>query len=299
MNADKIDHLRITGEGTFDGNGAPFWAAFRQARGARNLDVPRPRLVFIRDSQDVLVSGIHFKDSGFWNLHIYRSQNVVVENLDIRAGAGSPSTDGMDIDSSQNVTIRGCYLSVNDDCIALKGTKGPLAMEDKDSPPVEHIRVSDCTFAAGNGFITCGSEATIVRDVIVENCRTVAPGRVSAVLRLKMRTDTPQLYEDIHFRNITLDGGTGALIAVAPWSQYFDLQGHSQPTRTARNISISNVKGTFGSFGSVGGGPGDVIDKLTFENIDVTLNNARPRFSAVTNLVIKDVKVNGEAYTGP
>src|SRR3712207_8701418 len=37
-----------------------------------------------------------------------------------------------DIDSCQDVTIRGCTYRVDDDCIALKGSKGPLAMEDKD-----------------------------------------------------------------------------------------------------------------------------------------------------------------------
>ncbi|MBN2164437.1 MAG: hypothetical protein JXR25_04670 [Pontiellaceae bacterium] len=60
--------------------------------------------------------------------------------------------------------------SVNDDCIALKGSKGPFAMEDKSSPPVECVHVEDCMFHRGHGVVTCGSEATIVRDLLVENC---------------------------------------------------------------------------------------------------------------------------------
>ena len=39
----------------------------------------------------------------------------------------APSSDGIDIDSCQRVTIRNCDISNGDDCIALKGTKGPLA----------------------------------------------------------------------------------------------------------------------------------------------------------------------------
>jgi polygalacturonase len=300
VNADKVDHLRITGEGTLDGSGQPFWAAFRTRivadRTTKNLDVERPRLMFIRDSKDVLVSGIHFKDSGFWNLHIYRCDGVVVDGLDIVAGPGSPSTDGMDIDSSQNVTIRNCHIAVNDDCIALKGTKGPLAMEDKDSPPVEHVRVSNCAFERGASFVTCGSEATIVRDVIVENCRAVGnASRGMSMLKLKLRADTPQLYEDIHFRQITLEG-TGALISIAPWLQYFDLQGHPQPTRTVRNVTVSDVKGSFGSFGSIRGNQGDTIEKVLLENIDVKLTGPAPRLEGVKDLVVRDVKINGEAY---
>lgn len=304
INADHVDGFRLTGEGTLDGNGQVYWTAFRtavqQTRGTKNLDVDRPRLVFIRESKDVQVSGIHFKDSGFWNLHIYKCQNVLVDGLDIRAGASSPSTDGMDIDSSQNVTIKNCHIAVNDDCIALKGSKGPLAMEDKDSPPVEHIRVSDCTFERGGSFVTCGSEATIVRDVVVENCKAVGDAnRGMSMIRLKLRTDTPQLYEDIHFNNITLEGA-GAIITMAPWSQYFDLQGHPQPSRKVQNISISNITGKFGSLGGIKGGPGDVIENVTMENIDVQLATA-PRsgiLSVTNNLVIKNVKINGEAYTG-
>ena len=44
-------------------------------------------------------------------------------------------------DSSQDVLIKGCFFSVGDDCIALKGSKGPFAMQDVDSPPVERVRI--------------------------------------------------------------------------------------------------------------------------------------------------------------
>jgi len=178
INADKVDHLRITGEGTLDGSGETFWAAFWKRRKENpqctNMEVERPRLMFIEDSHDVLISGITFKDSGFWNLHLYRCQDVTLEKLNIHAAVGmhlrAPSSDGMDLDSSQRITVRDCTIEVNDDCIALKGTKGPFAMEDRDSPPVEHIRISGCTFKEGGAAVTCGSEASIVRDVVMENC---------------------------------------------------------------------------------------------------------------------------------
>ena len=78
----------------------------------------------------------------------------------------APSSDGIDVDSCQHVVIRNSTISVGDDCIALKGTKGPLAMEDATSPPVEDILVEDCDFQHGHGMLTCGSEATIVRNVV-------------------------------------------------------------------------------------------------------------------------------------
>jgi polygalacturonase len=302
VNADHCDHLRIDGQGTLDGSGQPFWLEFRQRiaanRRTTNLDVPRPRLIFIRDSNDVQVSGIHLKDSGFWNLHLYRCQNVLVDGLDISAGARSPSTDGIDIDSSQNITVHACHFAVNDDCIALKGSKGPFALKDADSPPVEHIRVSDCTVSQGPCIITCGSEATIVRDVVVEHCSASGPGtRNLSVLRLKLRPDTPQTYEDIHIHDVTLDG-SGSLIAVAPWLQYFDLQGQPPPTGSISNVSFSDIKGTCNTLGSIRGNKGDSIDGITFENIDITTHGPKPQLSTVKNLTVTNVQINGAAFSG-
>ena len=116
-----------------------------------NLAVERPRNIFIRDSRNVRVSGILLRESGFWNLHLYRCQNVTIENVDIRTPPMSPSTDGIDLDSCQDVTVIGCYISVDDDNIAIKGTKGPLADKDKDSPANERIRIVNCTFGHGHG----------------------------------------------------------------------------------------------------------------------------------------------------
>jgi polygalacturonase len=69
LNADQCDGLRITGPGTLDGNGQIFWTAFWDARKAdpkvTNLAVERPRLVFIRNSKDMQVSGFSSKIPGF------------------------------------------------------------------------------------------------------------------------------------------------------------------------------------------------------------------------------------------
>jgi alpha-L-rhamnosidase len=301
VNAIEIDNLQISGEGTLDGSGTPFYAAFRtgvaERRGTKNLDVPRPRLIFIQKSKNISVKGIHLLNSGFWNLHVYNCDGVTIDGLDIRAPQGSPSTDGIDIDSSRNVLITNTFISNNDDCIALKGTKSPFALQDKDSPPVENIRVTNCTFAMGGSLVTCGSEATIVRNVVVENCTIAGPNsRGINMLRLKLRTDTPQHYEDIHYNNITLDG-VGTLINISPWTQYEDLMGQPYPTHTVRNITLKNIKGKFGGFGTIRPNPGDTIENFTLEDIDVTLNNPRATFAGVTNFVAKNVKINGEEWT--
>ncbi len=303
INGDKVDHLRITGPGTLDGSGAPFWQEFYRRRAVdhktTNLGVERPRLTFIQNSEDVRVSGIHFKDSGFWNLHLYRCRNVEVEECRFEALHGAkpnnaPSSDGIDVDSSQDVTISKCFFSVGDDCIALKGSKGPFALQDQDSPPVERIHIRDCVFEAGGGIVTLGSEATIVRDVEVERCKTTKP----TVLRLKLRPDTPQVYENIHLHDITVEGG-GIIFKVSPWKQYFDLKGQPAPKSMVRNITISNVRGSFGSFGIIEGHPDAEIRDILVKDVDVKLKDTEFKPGDIKSLIFESVLVNGAAMTAP
>jgi polygalacturonase len=304
LNADRVDHLRITGPGTLDGSGVPFWQEFTRRRKAdrstTNLAVERPRLAFIQNSEDVQVSGITFRNSGFWNLHLYRSRQVTVDHCRFLApdsvSGPAPSTDGIDVDSSQDVTISNCFFSVQDDCIALKGSKGPFAMQDKDSPPVERIRIRDSIFAAGGGIVTAGSEATIVRDVEVERCTT----HKVYVLRLKLRPDTPQQYENIRLHDITLDGGeVGEIINIAPWKQFFDLQGQPPPKSVVRNIVISNMKGSFGSFGKIGRNAGTEMGPIVVKDVDVKLQDTRFEIGDFQELKFENVVVNGAPMPAP
>ena len=304
INAKNCDGLQITGEGTLDGAGRPIWDEFWKLRRAApnpgnfpNIGLPRARMALIESSRNVKIEGITFKDSQFWNLHLYDCDGVVVHQVRFEVPDDykqAPSTDGIDIDSSRNVTVDGCFFSVTDDCIACKGSKGPHAMEDTSSPPVEHIRVRNCTYKRGGGVLTLGSEATIVRDVIVENCKIIGNVRIAT---LKLRPDTPQHYEDISFHNITSEGPAGQIIAMQPWSQYFNLQGQAPPHSIVRNVSFTGVKGQFSSFGVIRPNPGQTdISNILFKDFDVTLPQDKDKLAAsgVTDLKFENVKVNGQ-----
>ena len=315
VNAKDLQGVRITGPGTLDGNGKPFWTAFWQRRAENrkctNLEVERPRLMFLENCRDVEIQGIHLKDSGFWNLHLYKCRDVTVEGITITAPHGdppkivgegqpwdevsidrAPSSDGIDVDSCQNVTIRGCTISVGDDCIALKGTKGPLAMEDETSPPVENVTIVDCDLQSGHGVMTCGSEATIVRNVTVKNCR-VGPG--IPVVRLKLRPDTPQLYENITVDGIAADHAQ-ALFDVKPWTQFFDLQGHEPPKSQVRNVTVRNVTGSFRSLGELRGNPGDEISAVVLQDVEIDAEQAQLRVDDADAIECTNVTVNGQPF---
>lgn len=305
LNAAHMTDLHIHGEGTLDGDGEVFWKAFWQRRKENpkctNLEVERPRLMFIDSCKGVKIEGIHLRNSGFWNLHLYFCQQVVIDGLDIYApGKGSPvrapSSDGIDIDSCQHVVVRNTRIAVDDDCIALKGSKGPLADQDKNSPPVEDILVEDCEMVRGHGVVTLGSEATLVKYVHVRRCK-VGPG--NNLVRLKLRPDTPQRYENLIYEDIELTGDSGNIFAVLPWKQFFDLQGHKPPASVVSGVTLRNIKGSYGSLGNLVGNEGDTIEGISLENIDLKLKQPSLTAGPVDKVSIENVTINGEAWKFP
>lgn len=304
LNADGCDGLRITGEGTLDGAGRPIWDLFWKLRKAapdkanfKNLAIPRARLALIENSRDVLIEGVTFNDSQFWNLHLYRCRDVLVKNARFIVPDDykqAPSTDGIDVDSCQDVGVDDCFFSVTDDCIAMKGTKGPFALEDKHSPPVERVRVTRCVFKRGHAAVTLGSEATVVRDLLVRDCRVAG---AMVVANFKLRPDTPQRYENIRYQDITLESTEGAFVSMQPWTQYLDLKGLAPPRSVVRDVTFSGLRGRFGSFGVVSGNPGQTeIMAVRFKDVDV--NFVRPKLGvwAGSEVYFDHVNVNGSPY---
>ena len=301
INAKACHGLKITGEGTLDGAGRPIWDQFWALRNAApnpnespNLGLPRARLALIENSRGVSIQGITFKDSQFWNLHLYDCEDVLVRGAKFEVPDDyrqAPSSDGIDVDSCRRVTVQDCYFSVTDDCIAAKGSKGPHAMEDVSSPPVVGLKIVGCHFRRGHHALACGSEATIVRDITMEQCRVTGD---MVLLRLKLRPDTPQRYENIHLRDVVLDSSGGTVLSIEPWSQYKNLAGMAPPRSIVRNVSLVGIRGRFGAFGAIRPNPGQTsIQDIRLRDVAIKLDKPRLEAAPTTGLIFENVIVNG------
>ncbi|MCH5346162.1 MAG: hypothetical protein J1E63_03575, partial [Muribaculaceae bacterium] len=124
INAYFVDNFAITGEGTIDGAAYKLWVAFwdrreqarRENRVCTNLEVSRPRLVFLWGCDHVNISGTKFCNSAFWTMHLYQCTDVNITNCSYHAPTKpvkAPSSDAIDIDVCRDVTIKGCYFNVN------------------------------------------------------------------------------------------------------------------------------------------------------------------------------------------
>ena len=169
LNVYRERNARITGEGLVDGDGKVFWDAYwamrrdydpRDLRWAADYDCRRPRLIHVYDADQVEVSGLNLARSGFWTVHVCYSRDVKVSDLIIRNNLGGrgPSTDGIDIDSSERVLVERCDLSVNDDAICIKAGRDWDGL--RVARPCREVKVRDCIVRDALAGMTFGSETS-------------------------------------------------------------------------------------------------------------------------------------------
>lgn len=173
LNLIDAEDVQITGRGVIDGNGPYWWEKYwgtdghggmRQSYDSKGLrwacdyDCMRLRNLLVMRSKRIQIQGITSANAGFWNVHLLYSQEITIDGIQVDSyHPNSPSTDGIDIDSCQNICIRNCTIQTNDDSICIKSGR------DSDGKRVglasKKIRIEDCHLYRGFG-LTIGSEVS-------------------------------------------------------------------------------------------------------------------------------------------
>lgn len=191
-----LRNVAVTGRGTVDGQGAGWWKGHR----SKTLTHPRPRLISIAESSNVLIEGITAVNSPAWTIHPVRCENVTVDKVTIRNPADSPNTDGINPDSCRYVHISNCHIDVGDDCIVIKSGRENDAVDRR--APCENITITNCTMAHGHGGVVIGSEMSgDVRNVVISNCVFIG---TDIGLRFKTRRGRGGVIEDVRATNIVM-----------------------------------------------------------------------------------------------
>lgn len=299
VNADGMDGFTISGSGTLNGNGLRYWKSFWLRRkfnpDCTNLDEMRPRVLFVSNSKNVQVSGIRLINSPFWTSHYYKCENVKLLNLHIfapKAPVKAPSSDAIDLDVCRNVLIKNCYMSVNDDAVALKGGKGPFADHDEDNGGNYNIIIEDCDFGFCHSALTCGSESIHNRNIILRRTRVNDAQRL---LHLKMRPDTPQKYEYLLLEDI--EGSARTMLDIRPWTQFFDLQGEKDIRMGyASHITLRRVTMQTNTLFGIKASDQYQLAGFTLEDVAVTAEQEQeaPK-DFIQNLVLENTTLNGNS----
>jgi len=169
VNVYRQTDVKITGEGTIDGDGSFWWKSYwdlrkeyepKGLRWASDYDAKRPRLIQVFDSSQVTLDGLELERSGFWTVHICYSHDVTVDHVTIRNNIGGrgPSTDGIDIDSSRKILVQHADIDVNDDALCLKSGRDADGL--RVNRPTEDVVIRDSIIRSGAAAVTFGSETS-------------------------------------------------------------------------------------------------------------------------------------------
>jgi polygalacturonase len=217
--------ITITGKGTIDGDGPVWWKSYWDLRAkyepqglrwASDYDAKRPRLILLQNSYNIhLGGGINLKRSGFWTVQVLYSHDITIDGVFIRNNEGGkgPSTDGIDIDSSNKVVVAHADIDVNDDALCLKAGRDSDGL--RVNRPTENIVIRDSIIRHGAAAITIGSETSGGFNNIEAYNLTALAGVPSGVL----------------FKSANTRGGTAKQIRIHD----LDLQGVAVPIHITMN----------------------------------------------------------------
>jgi polygalacturonase len=194
ISGNKLHDLAITGPGTIDGSGAPWWAWHgREARKHPGRVAYRPSsLVVISGCQRLHVADVTLANSPHFHLVAKDITDLLVERVKTRAPATSPNTDGIDIGPGTNFLVRDCDCSDGDDDICIKdgGT---------------NILIENCTIHRGHGISIGSGTVAGVRNMLVRHCNF--DGTAHA-LRIKSMRGAGGEVSNVHFTDIQIKNVT-------------------------------------------------------------------------------------------
>lgn len=111
----------------------------------------------IWQSSNVTVENLSLKRSGFWTVQVVYSNHITIDGAIISENKG-PSTDGVDIDSSENVLVQNCDIDNNDDDICLKAGRDFDGL--RINRPTRYVVIRNNIARQGGGVLSFGSETS-------------------------------------------------------------------------------------------------------------------------------------------
>jgi polygalacturonase len=304
INIYEQSDVTISGKGSVDGDGKVWWDKYWQMRReeyepkgirwAADYDCRRPRLIQIYKSSGVKLEGLTLKRSGFWTVHVCYSTKVTVDGITIRNNEGGhgPSTDGIDLDSSNNVLVQHCDIDCNDDAICLKAGRDADGL--RVNKPSDHITIRDNTVRGGAAGVTFGSETSGgIHDIKVERMQ-VLPGVPNGIL-FKSASTRGGTIQDIDITDIDMQG-VGTVFSVQfnwnpsysyakipdtikDYPAYWKVLTEPVPPEKGlphlRNVRVSNIRATDArvAFG-VASYKDSPLQNFQFKNLDISAKRA-------------------------
>lgn len=183
-----LHDVAITGKGTIDGQGSPWWPY------AKVKDAKRPRMIVLRDCDKILIENVTLTNSPKFHIAIGgKTTNVTVSGITVRAPAStdpvnpSHNTDACDV-TGKHILIKNCDISTGDDDYTCGGG-------------TSDVLIANCTYGYGHGVSVGSYTHGGVSNITVENCTFT---NTDCGIRIKSDRGRGGLVENMTYRNLKM-----------------------------------------------------------------------------------------------
>ncbi len=288
--ARDAENVAIRGRGILDGNGHT-WEMGRQER-----------LVHLAGCRNVRVEGVTILNGRTWQVVPAGCDGVTIRGVKIVSS--SASDDGIDVVSSRNVTVDGCFVRTKDDCVAIKGVPD---FHPRAELPVEDVRVENCVFWNGEwgNALEIGYETRVdaIRRVTFHNCDILRceAERFGSGGALTIHNGDRAVVSDVLYEDIRIEDCREKLI---DFKICFDRYSRDAERGQIRGVTLRDVRVVDGPppVSILQGFDGDHLPQdILLEDVAILGQAVRSAAAArlVTEKVGPDVRFRSEGVTFP
>lgn len=276
----KLHDVAISGAGTIDGQGIPWWP-YARVKGAN-----RPRMIALSSCDRVLIEHVLLTNSPMFHIAIGgNSANVTVRGITVRANRSDDpvnpghNTDACDV-SGRHVLIQDCDVSVGDDNFTCGGN-------------TSDVLITNCTYGYGHGVSIGSHTAGGVSNITVVNCTF---NNTEQGIRIKTDRDRGGFVHNLSYLNLHM---TNVECPILIYASYM------ATNREYRGLNklTSTIAATYPRATVTARTP--MYRDITFSNITATV---QPGYragliwglpeSAVTNVLLDRVKITADRPLG-
>ncbi|KAK6913097.1 Glycoside hydrolase, family 28 [Dillenia turbinata] len=253
INFTKLKGITITGKGVIDGQGPAWWGdsttydpteVYENESDSSNSSDPvyteqsgkmpstKPTALRFYGSTDVTVTGVTIQNSPQTHLKFDYCTAVQVYDMSISSPGDSPNTDGIHLQGSQDVVIRGTHLACGDDCVSIQTGSSNVYIHSVNCGPGHGISIG----ALGkDNTKACVSNVT-VRDVAIQS--------TLAGVRIKTWQGGSGLVQGVMFSNVQVTDVQTPIVI----DQFYCGGSKCKNSSSAvaiNGVTYENIKGTY------------------------------------------------------
>lgn len=171
-------------------------------RGFSPVDMKYHGNLVLNRCKNCLIEGVILKDAPMWSTIIRNGcENITVDNIKI-VGQWRYNSDGINICTSKNVTVKNSFIRSFDDCIITRGAY----LEGEDGN-VEDILVENCVLWCDWGKCIetwCGHKPTEIKNIVFKNNYLIHLSAVALNITVWYGSHK-SVVKDITYENIYID----------------------------------------------------------------------------------------------